>query len=36
MWQNSATTGPKLGKNMCQFMSQSAIDFGWMLEQLWI
>ena len=36
MRQNSATPGAKLGKNMCQFMAQSAIDFGRMLKQAWV
>src|SRR5262249_10519887 len=34
MRQNSATAGAKLGKNMSQFMAQSAIDFGRMLNEL--
>jgi len=33
MRQNSATTSAKLSENMRQFMAQSAIDFGRMLEQ---
>ena len=33
MRQDSATPGAKLGKNMRQFMSQSAIDFGRMRKQ---
>jgi len=33
MRQNSATPGAKLGKKMCQFMAQCAIDFGRMLKE---
>ena len=33
MRQNSATTSAKLSENVRQFMTQSAIDFGRMLEQ---
>jgi hypothetical protein len=31
--QNSASPGAKLSQNMGEFMAQSAIDFGGMLEQ---
>jgi hypothetical protein len=33
MGLNSAPARAKLSKNMGQFMAESAIDFGWMLEQ---
>jgi hypothetical protein len=37
MRRNQATTGPKLRKDMCEFMAQRPIDFGFaVIEQPWI
>jgi hypothetical protein len=33
MGRDTASARAKLSKNMCQFMSQSAIDFGRMLKE---
>jgi hypothetical protein len=33
MGRDTASARAKLGKNMSQFVSQSTIDFGWMLKE---